>query len=317
MKEITWRVEIGKYDLQVISEIIVYRSVSLLSDTAQIKLPVSVLNKAIQLQSLLKRGDIVNIYCGYDNELLKEFSGYLRVIQNLNDGITIECEDDMFLFRKPVPNKLFKVTSVKNICEYVVQQLGLNLKLDVSFDMTYEKFTIYSATGYDVLAKIQEETKANIYISNKTLHVEPIYLQKAGEVVYDFEENIETGDLTWKSEEDRKVEVEISCTNQKGEILKVTAGVTGGERITRMVGSQFALGALKKIADEELKRFAFEGYEGKIKGWLVPYCEPTFTAYIYDDDYPERAGTYYVESVETRVSEAGGERNVTIGRKLS
>lgn len=317
MKNISWRIELGAYDLQVVEEVTITKSVSSLTDTAVIKLPVSVLNKALTLNDKLKRGDKVSIYVGYDTDLVKEFEGYLEHIQINQDGISVECEDAMFLFRKAVQNKTHKAISVKGIVQLLIRELGLSLSVNCTYEMNYEKFIINDAQGFDVLTKIQEDTKANIYIRDNSIYIEPSYLTKAGEVVYDFARNIENGNLTWKRAEDRKVQIKVSCTSPAGKVLKATKGVTGGEKITRNMGSNFNQAALQKIAEEELKRYQYAGYEGTITGWLVPVVEPSYSAIIYDDDYPERAGTYYVEAVETKMSESGGVRTITIGRKLN
>lgn len=317
MFEINRKIQIGKYLLQVVEEVKVIRSVGNLADTCTIKMPVSVMNKRIQeIESKLKRGDFVSIQFGYDNKLLEEFRGYLQRIESQTDGITIYCEDEMFLFRKKIANRTFKNPSIKELLGYCINQLGLSLKLEVDYEMNFEKFTIFQSEAFDVLKKIQEETKANIYIQGNTLYCVGQYVQKLGEVIYDFEKNIETADLTWQNAEDKKVEIEIVSTTPDGKTLKGMAGTQGGQKITRNV-TNFNQAALNKIAKEELKRHSYDGYEGKITGWLVPFVQPSYTARIIDKDYPERQGGYFVDAVETTISASGGIRVVSISLKLS
>lgn len=56
----------------------------------------------------------------------------------------------------------------------------------------------------------------------KTLHVHPVYQEQAGEepVIYDTEINVQSNDLKWKDERDRKVMVEVRYQNAKGESKK-------------------------------------------------------------------------------------------------
>ena len=45
-------------------------------------------------------------------------------------------------------------------------------------DYSYEKFVFQNASAFDVLKKIQEETKAHIYLTtDNVLHVEPQYIE--------------------------------------------------------------------------------------------------------------------------------------------
>lgn len=317
MFRINKRISLGNYVLQLVEEVKVIRSVSNLADTCTIKMPVSVLNKRIQeLESKLKRGDRVIVQFGYDDDLVEEFRGYLQRIESQTDGITIYCEDEMFLFRKKIANRTFKKPTLKQLLEYCVSQLGLSLKIEVDYEMNFEKFTIFQSEAFDVLKKIQEETKANIYVQGNTLYCVGQYVQKLGEVIYDFERNIETADLTWQNASDKKVEIEIVSTTPDGKTIKGLAGTQGGQKITRNV-TNFNQSALNKIAQEELKRHSYDGYEGKITGWLIPFILPSYTARIVDQDYPERQGSYFVDAVETTISSAGGVRVVSISLKLS
>lgn len=317
MFDLNWKIQIGKYLLTTIEEIKVIKSVQSLADTAQLKLPVSVLNVRIQeLESKLNRGDQVLISYGYDNDIVSEFTGYLQRIEAQTDGIVIYCEDSMFLFRKKLANKNFKSASIKQLLDYCINQLSIPLKLEVNYELTFEKFTIFQAEAIDVLKKIQEETKANIYIQNGILYVDGQYLAKTDkQVIYDFERNIETGDLTFQKAEDKKVEIEIVSTTPAGKTLKGLAGTQGGEKVTRNV-TNYNQAALNKIAQEELKKHSFDGYEGKITGWLIPFVLPSYSAKIIDKDYPEREGSYFIDSVETTVSSSGGVRIVSISLKL-
>lgn len=316
MFQINRNIQIGNYQLQVVEEVKIIKSVSNLADTCTIKMPVSVLNKRIQeLETKLKRGDKVVIEFGYDDDLVEEFRGYLQRIESQTDGITIYCEDEMFLFRKKIANRTFKKPSLKQLLEYCVSQLGLSLKIEVDYEMNFEKFTIFQSEAFDVMKKIQEETKANIYVQGGTLYCVGQYVQKLGEVIYDFERNIETADLTWQNASDKKVEIEIVSTTPDGKTIKGLAGTQGGQKITRNV-TNFNQAALNKIAQEELKRHSYDGYEGKITGWLIPFVLPSYTARIVDQDYPERQGSYFVDAVETTISASGGVRVVSISLKL-
>lgn len=308
-----------KFKLALLSSVTIEKSVELLSDSATIVLPESVLNRVLDIDSKLGRGAQVDISLGYDENLRNEFTGYIEDITTNDSSLTIKCEDALFLFRDGVPDIELKATSVSKIAQHLIDNIDPEFKLSCDYDLGYEKFVIHQATGYDVLKKLLEETKANIYFdtSSKTLHIHPPFKEKNGEVKYSMQQNIEKSSLEFKKAEDRKAEVTIESIDSKGNIESITRGTTGGDKVTIKVGSM-SIQDMEKVAESELSRRSADSYEGSIDTWLIPYVEPTYTAKISDQDYKSKNGSYYVTKVVTQFSESsGGLRTVTIGLKLS
>lgn len=305
------------YKLGFIDSIEITKSVENLADVATIILPQAIFNTAIQLESTVTRGTKVEIQLGYNNVLRTEFVGYVREITT-NESLKIECEDALFLFRKSVPNKSFKTTSTKSILQYLVDHVDTSFKVNCDYDITYEKFTIYQATAYDVLKKLLEETKGNMYFDtqNKVLHMHPPYSERTGQVRYSMQRNVEKSSLEYKKAIDRKFQITVECVKKDGTKQEYKAGTDGGDQITLKVGAM-STADLKKIADAELLRQGGDKYEGSLDSWLIPFVEPSYSAKIEDADYPEKDGRYYVTSVKTSFSEAGAKRVINLGIKLS
>lgn len=299
----------------MLSSVDIEKSVENLVDTAVISLPESVLNSPLRIESKIKRGTAVSIKLGYDDRLRTEFVGYVTEIVNQGGSLNIKCEDALFLFRKKVENKIFKPASMAVISNYLISQIDPSFTLVCDFNFTYEKFTIYQADGYDVLKKLQEETKANIYLNTelKQLHIHPPFKEKNGRVKYRMDVNVESSSLEFKRAEDRKIQVTVECSGLDGKLKSYTSGTPGGETFTRKIGST---ADLKLLADTELILRMADKYEGSIDTWLIPYCEPTYTADFKDEDYPEKAGLYYVTSTKVSFSESGGKRTIGFGIKL-
>lgn len=322
MYQLNWKIgfKSGKkrWKLGILSECQIEKSVKNLADTATIILPEAELNQVLNISNTIKRGFEVAINLGYDEDLKLEFEGFVKEIKVADSSLKIVCEDALFLFRKGVANKELKPTSVKQIAQYLIDQIDPSFKLICDYDIPYDKFTIYQATGFDVLAKLQEETGSDIFfdMKNKELHIHPAYTWKGGEVDFSMQDNIETSSLEYKSSEDRKVEITIESIGLDGKTISHTEGQAGGEKITKKVG-RMSQDAVKILAKNEYKNKMAPGYEGSFDTWLVPYVEPSYTIGIYDEDYPEKDGRYYAESVSTSFSEAGGKRTITPGIKLS
>ena len=317
--DISFKNEAGReYQLAMLAECEVFSSVENLTDTATIILPEAVMNDVLNFENKIGRGTEVFIKMGYDGDLKMEFTGYIQDITNNDNSLKITCEDALFSFRKGVADKELKPTTLAGVAQYVIDEIDSSYTLQCSYDINYEKFTIHQATGYDVLKKIQAETKANIFFNTeaKELHIHPPYVKKGGEVFYSMQKNIENSSLEFNNKLDAKVEVTIESTDIKGNVHKVTAGTTGGNKVTFKVGAMDAA-SMQKIAEAELIKHSAAGYEGSFDTWLIPFIKPTYSARIKDEDYPGKTAWYYVASVVTNISESGGKRTITPSIKLS
>lgn len=309
-------IQIGNYKLGLLESVEIHKSVDVLADTAVIVVPGVVYNQSLDIEDKVKVGDPVTIQLGYDDKLETEFSGYLQRIDTDDSSLTFNCEDGMFLMRKPVKDKEFKNATVKQIVQYCLSEIGLS-QLDCTYDITYQKFVIKNANAFDVLNKLQDDTKANIYMVDETLHIHPAYIEKSGDVYYDFARNLESSDLKYRNKDDRKFEVTVEGIGLDGKKKTVIVGTTGGEKRSIKVYNVMDDAALKQRGMEEMKYLSYDGYEGSVTGWLIPYVEPTYSAHIHDKEYEYKTGSYYVVSVTTTFSESGGVRKVELGRKLT
>ena len=312
----TWNIRIGKYRLLMLDSALINRSVEQLSDTAIIVLPGAYYNQALQVEQQIQRGSRVVIELGYDNDLQREFTGFVDAIHTDDGSLRIVCEDGLFKYRVALENRVLKNVSLTDVLAFLHRFIpGYSYVCD--YDFTYEQFAIQDATAYDVLKKIQEETKANIYLKDTVLHIHPQYSEIFGTVNYDFAKNIESSDLQYRQETERNVRVVVESKGRDGKVKKVEAGTTGGDNVAIKIGGVASLSSLQKIADEALLQRRYTGYEGSFKTWLVPFIDAGYKARLRDDDYEYKNGVYYVTKVETTFSQMGAIRTVSIGKKLS
>lgn len=318
MYRMSWNIRIGGFRLRMVEKVSIKRSVELLSDTATITLPGTVFNKAINIEDKIKVGDAVEIELGYNDDLKPEFKGYLKAIKTDGGSLTLELEDDIYLFRKSVKDEEMKNASVKSILENICSQVG-GFSVSCDYDFSYDKFVINNATGYDVLKKIQDEASPNIYLKDKVLHVHPQYAEIFGEARFDFSRNIERDgtDLKYKSEDERKLLVVVEGTDETGATVSVEKGTTGGDKMTLKLPGVSSKSSLEQKAKSVLEQKVYTGYEGSFQSWLVPYVDAGYKVTITDPDYEIKNGTYYVISVETTFSKDGGVRKITLGKRLN
>lgn len=317
MLRMDFDIRIGNYRLKMVDEVKAKHSVEQLSDTATIALPAMVEGTALQVEKSLNVGDAVTIRLGYDGKLQTEFEGYLKAIQTDNGRLVIECEDALYLFDKKVDDVELTGISMKALLEKVVRQIDASFTVQTEFEFTWDKFVFYHATARDILKKVQDETKANIWFDGQTLHVQPQYAQASEKtVLFDFARNIESSNLKYRKKEDKKVEVTVKVTNSKGEECKHTIGASGGKSIQKVVCGVNPM-QLKTLAENEYNLWCYDGYEGSFTGWIVPYVQPGDAVRLHDSDYPAKEGLYYVTGTEISFSKDGGKRSVSLGRRLA
>jgi len=309
-------IKVGEYTLGMLDKVEIHRSVELLADTATITLPAAQYNQALDVEKKLRRGDKVTIRFGYEETgMVEEFRGYLQRITTDGGNIKLHCEDELFLFRKGIANAVLKGVTLQKLLEHVVAACQLTMQVEVSYTWTYNRFVIMNASGYDVLKKVQEECGADIYVGNGVLHVHPPGEKTGEERYYDLAVNVESEDLTYRRMEDKKVQVIVKALMPDGTVKEIETGTTGGDRVeVRCATTDEA--SMKARGELEVKRRSFDGLEGNITTWLVPYCQPSDSVTLHDADYPYKDGTYFVTSVTTEFSKDGGKRKIDLGFRL-
>lgn len=302
-----------------LDSISVEASIQNLADFATIILAGFVMNECINLERFFKVGDEIKIEFGYDKTLVNEFEGFIDKATYKGNDFIINCIDALYLYKVPVKSKEFKNISVKKLFEYVSSEVNSEFKVICDIEMNYDKFVIYEATGFDVLKKVAEETKFNIYFDTqkKELHIHPPFIEKTGEVIYDFSKNVEEFDLTYISTDDKKLKVIVEATDINGKQFKFEKGqAQDNSNIIKLQLSSVSKEQAEKLLETTYKNNFRDRYDGTITTWLVPFCRPGHTAKIIDNDFPQNRSKYYVEAVTTEFSENGGKRIVRLGFKV-
>lgn len=294
----------------------IHSSVELLADTATIVLPGAEYNQALDVEKKLKRGDRVSVRLGYSEiGMVEEFAGYVQRIGTDDGEITIECEDDLYKFRKPLKDREHKNVSLSKLLKDVLAEIGGGFTVNSTYSWSYEKFVIRSATAFDVMKKVQEESGADIYLKGQVLHIHAPAEKVGKNVIYDFARNVQDCDLKYMKADDRKIKVVVKALMPDGTVKKREYGSTGGDMVeVKCASSDDA--SMKSRGESEHKRRSFDGYEGSITTWLVPHIQAGDSAELYDEDYEYKNGKYFVDSVTTEFSASGATREVKLGIRL-
>lgn len=315
MYSLTWEITIGDYRVQTVKAVKITTSVLNLSDIGTIEMPGQYLNSWKKIEDKVSVGDPVEIKIGYDNDNQKEFNGYLKRISRDNNSLILECEDALYLLNKTISDKEYKAVSLKTLLDDVLKQVDPNFTVDSQYDYTMDKMVVFHQTALDVLKKVHEETKANIWFEDKTLFIREVYYDNAEDkgVIFDTRINVQSNELKWIDKADKKVEIEVVFNKPDGVPIKRTYGNSGGEKITRYVNGSNDKD-MQRAAESEYDLWNYSGFEGNFTGWLIPVVRAGGSVRLRDVEKPE--GKYYVTGVEIEFGQSGGKRKITLGRKL-
>lgn len=312
-------ISIGSVTFKSVHDVQVKRSIYSLAATAVVKVPVTAVLKHegeppthIETASVIKAGDAVAIRLGYDGQLQTEFVGYVKRL-NYKLPLEIECEDEYYKLRSI--NCVFsrKETTLKACLNEVLSGIKFG---DVA-DLTLKNFVVNNKPGSWVLGYLKKEYGLLAYFDiNGKLYVGKANSVKGETVKYVLRENvIDDKELKYQLAKDIKLKVKAVCYYKDGTKIEGELGEDGGEQKTLYYYDVKDAGELKTLANEELRRYSFDGYRGKIRTFLQPYALPGMVADLIDKTYPDRSGSYFIEAVTTSFGTGGGRRTVEIGIK--
>ena len=312
-------IKIGSVSFKSVHDVRIKRSLYDLAATAVVKVPVTAVLKHageppthIETAQAVKVGDKVEIKLGYDGTLNTEFTGYVKRL-NYKVPLEIECEDEYYRLR--FINCVFskKETTLKECLNTVLtgvqtgEIVGLTLKNFVVNNKPGSWLLGYLKKEYGLVAWFDIKGKLNVGKANDV---------KGDTVKYVLRENVIRDDeLKYQLADDVKLKVKAVCYYKDGTRIEGELGGDGGEVRTLYYYDVKDAGELKTLANEELKRYSFDGYRGTITAFLLLYALPGMVASIEDKVYNERSGDYFIESVETSFGTGGGRRTVEIGIK--
>jgi len=315
-------ITIGKYNFKTVSDLKVSRSIHSIGATASIKLPLSArlktseMSNTIETNKVFNKGDEVAIKTGF-NKLYIEFKGYIKKI-NYQKECVIECEDFAYKLRETSIKKSWPEVSLSDAISFIKTQVpGLNVTSDIP-SMKINKVVLDGKSALWFLDEIKTKYGISCFFDiDNVLQVGLMYQYQKGEVSYNLGYNCpDETDLQYVEENDIKLKVKAVGIKKDGTKIEKELGDADGELRTLYFYDISDSATLKTLAENELKKYKFTGYRGKITGFLDPFCTVAMKAIVTDSIYKERKGSYYVESVETSISESGGRRIVELGLKL-
>lgn len=312
-KFLTARIEIGNFVFNRVNNVSISSGWEDLTDICSLKLP----NLQNVLREGINYGDVVNVFLGYGNENNLEFTGFVESIAP-DFPFELRCEDGMYELKKATAiSKVFAEITLKELIAEIVPNAIIS---DSIPDVIIKNFTVSKATPAQVLRKLKEEYFLTAYFRNKILFVGLPYTETGLEpsrADYNLQRNVEPKtNLTFRRAEDVILQVRAISILEDNTRIEVTVGDSDGQVITLHSRNIDSFQALTDWANVELEQFKYEGYKGNFTGFGQPFIIHSATANILDNIYPERAGNYVINKVNTTFGTGGFRRKISLGKRV-
>jgi hypothetical protein len=306
MKIVTVKIELGKYIFDFVTDLNVMTSWSELTDKATITLPRNLRFPAGTWNTELPRGAKVKISIGYEKATNEIFNGYIvRVKPEV--PMVIECEDEMWKLKQIEINDTCNSEDLKTFLERV-------LKIEVdAFDVKVGRFVCNKLNGAQLLDKLKSEYGLHSFF-RKILVVGKQYdgSNKEHKVVID--DNIAASSLEYSLKEDYKIKVNAISTLPDGSKIEKSFGDEDGDTRT-MNFYNIQESALVDLAKKELERVKYDGYKGGVTLFGEPFVQTSDILKIEDPKDSDRAGKYFIDSVNYTAGINGIRQEVKLGRR--
>lgn len=321
----TAQVQLGNVSLKNISSFEIDENILEMSNTAKIVIPRNyskLKDKAILEQ--IKAGDPVTLDVGYDGDLQREFTGYIREIES-DAPLVIHCDDETYPLRQTNYIKSYQDATLKQVLTDIIPS-------SISFDcpdVRIGKYHIDNASAFAVLQDLMKHyglysrlqqgiLKVGLaydFADNTTNHIYTINAPADRP----YQKNVKKNDLKFKRKEDFKVRYKAISNNANGKKTVVIVGNKEKDASERTLNFPGGLteAQLRERATAVMAKTVYDGYTGDITGFGLPRTHAGDTLELRDSLEPERAGRYLIEKVNISYSLSSGfSRKNTLSYKV-
>ena len=319
---LTSEIKIGQFIFRSISEVEIIKSIEELSDTAVITMPskfkIRHNGEEKLVENAIKVGDKVEIKLGYEEKYEGvEFVGYVTAIGS-KIPLEIKCEDAMWVLRrKNITHAYNSGTTLKEVLKKVVEGTDVELS-DKIPSIKIDKLVIRMANGTQVLQKLKEHLALSIYLDSEgKLYAGLEQLNNLHkEAIYDLNYNLVENNLEYKTAEQKRLRIKYTYMDSKNKKKSVEVGDKDGELRTFHTSIISDEKKMEEMAHAEMQKLKYDGFEGSVKSFLIPYASHGMTAVIKDKEHPNREGKYFIKKVVTSFGSNGARREISISNKL-
>jgi hypothetical protein len=308
-------IEIGTKTFRRNAGVQIKSSRKTLTDTASVKLP----NLKALLDDPTKKisvGDKIEISLGYNGNNNVEFSGYVSEIKPTSP-IELMCEDEMWQLKQQYVSKSWESVKLVDVLKFLVSSVNTTECPDI----TLAPFRLDKTTKFKALEKLKEEYGLDVYFRDKKLYAGLAYGESGSKKVkYHFQKNVPTSTeqtgLIYKRKSDVKIKVQAISLTPDNKKIQEDVGDPDGELHTLHFYNLTKV-QLKQQATDMIDKMKYDGYRGTLKTFGVPRPNHGDIAQLDDGKYLDRAGEFFIDSVEIDYNNRGYRKLLELGKKAS
>ena len=292
-----------------------------LSVTGKAELPLRAMliggdeRQRIMVDESIKQGDPIRIEAGYaEEEIRTVFNGFISNIDPA-DSIKLTFEDAIYLMRKqPIIIDEEDIT-VADLCKKLLPE-GYSLSKQI-INTTIDAFK-YKGNAAGALARLKESMRLSCYFDGKELFVGGHQMNPKGQIKLIYGRNILKNQTSYQYADVNPVQVTMIGKKEDGTEVKVVVGQEGGSAMTFHKYNVTDKALLTTMANEELKRYSFNGFKGSLKIWFIPFAEVGGSVLYKNENYKQEVeGTYFIKGVKYSFTIGGGlKQQLKLGAKL-
>lgn len=304
----------GNVEIRRINSVTIEKSFDKLMATGELVLPRKISAfKQTQVKDLIRRGDQLEVWLGYNGSLLLELRGYVTSVSS-DVPVKIGIADQMWWICQLPAHKSYQNASIPDVVRELIPGY---LEVD-AIEATVGPLQFKRTTVGKALNLLKDEFGIRTYMKGDTVVCGKLNTANGITESFIVERNMKPKpDLTYRNADDVKVKLTATSTESDGEKISVEVGDPDGE--TREL-SYYNIGSeseLKKLALLDLEKYKFTGYTGSFKAWGIPYLEPGDRCNLTSRQHPERNGEFAVEATSVTFDDSPKyERKITLANAL-
>jgi hypothetical protein len=309
--KVTWKTDVGNFvDTCIIT---LPRRTHMINDNPDKTLDIN-LSRDQQKNAYyqFKEGDKVEVLLGYNNKNEKRFVGFVRRVK-MGIPVELECEGYASQLYDIIFNKTYSTVSVKQLLKDLTAGTDIKLSTEIP-EIPLKNIRFKNATGIQVLEYLKKEVSLAVYFNFDELFVGTLFGKVQKRI------NVKIGWNTVKDDDfqerkvDKNLKIVVREKNAKGEVKRTKSDLKkyDNEKDVK-IKADIPANFLKEIVNRLQRQEDYKGYEGNIQLFLVPYANKGMVIDLDGGMFPEKSGSYFINSVQGEFGMSGGRQTVQLG----
>jgi hypothetical protein len=324
------KIKIGEETLSYVTTGEISSTWKKFTDTAVLTIPKKAIKdgKTIYISNanVFKKGQFATISIGYFPKMEVVFQGYLTKIIPA-ENVTLEFEDPSWILKQTNLTVSYKKITLegllKNCLELAISKASPDIKKALKMikinavEAEFFAFRLTNVNIVQVLDELKSTYALTSFFRNQTLNVGLAYNGGGKKHVFEFEENIISNDLEYRSEADVRIKVKVVSMLENNNKIEVEVGDSDGEQRTIFAYNVTSEKELKAIGEREKERLKYEGFFGTLTTFIFDLVRHGDEIELINKKQPEQNGIYYAEEVRPTFGVDGYFQTITLGVKIS